>query len=156
MVYRSPRHSRRGVTIDLNAVPMIDVIFMLVVFFVLVGRLAHEQSVPMKLPQPHDSKAMPESAADRLVLNCRPSNDADPRDGALYSLGPNPPQPLTEIARSLATLKAEKARAGGTLNVVIRADRRLRLADVRPAMQTVASMDIPMLNVAVQAEEGGS
>lgn len=152
MVYRSPRRSRREVTIDLNAVPMIDVIFMLVVFFVLVGRLAHEQNVPMKLPFPSDSQASPQRSAEPIVLNCRPANAADSHSEVLYSLGPNPPEPLEQIGQRLGAMKAAEG-AGGGLQVVIRADKRLRFADVRAAMQAVAALNIPMLNVAVGAKE---
>lgn len=153
MVYRSPRHSRSEVTLDLNAIPMIDVIFMLVVFFVLVGRMAYEQNVPMKLPFPRDSQALPHRGVEQIVLNCRPADEGRDPVRVLYSLGPNPPESLEDIGRTLRSMKTQYTDQGGALQVVIRADRRLRFSDVRAAMQTVAALDIPMLNVAVQAKE---
>jgi len=154
MRYRSLR-SRGGTVLDFNATPMIDVIFMLTVFFSLVGRFATIENIPMRLPQPDGSQAREAPLTEREVLNCVPADERDPSAGVLYSVGPNPPEPLWAIVRHLAAAKATHQASGTQLKVVIRADRRLRFADVQPAMQAVASLEIPMLNVGAEAGEAG-
>lgn len=155
MRYRS-RLSRRSAGIDFNATPMIDVIFMLTVFFSLVGRFSSEEHLPMKLPSPEESQAQEALEEERVVLNCRPVNAEGPALGVEFSVGPNAPEPLGSLVGHLQVLKSEAAQSGRQLRVLVRADRRLRFSDVRPAMQVLAALDIPMLNVAAQSREEGS
>ena len=55
-----------------NMTPMIDVTFLLVIFFVVVSQIVDRQSVPMDLPQPiRPVSAMPTTA--RFVVNLLPN-----------------------------------------------------------------------------------
>ena len=88
---------------------------------------------------------------DRVVINCRPGDAEAGEPEVLYSIGPNRPQPLGGIDRTLGVLKDDAPE----LKVVIRADRRLHYDQVRAVMKIVAARDIEMLNVVAHAGEGG-
>ena len=136
-----------------NATPMIDVIFLLTIFFMLVSTFSQQQHVPMQLPSPRDSRAALPDAGKPIVINCRiPDADTGETGPVLYSLGPNRPEPLTSIAERLRQRKEHEP----DLKVVVRADRRLTYAEVRAVMQILAEQDIEMLNVAAQTGEGTS
>lgn len=123
---------------------MVDVIFMLTIFFMLVSRFSSAEQIPMELPKPHESQAKVMKLPKRVVINCRPAQPTDPTGRpVLYSMGPNQPEPLSVIADRLATMR----RQSPDLKVVIRADRRLHYADVRAVMRAVARNDIEILNV---------
>jgi len=150
MRYAHDRH-RAGVGMGFNATAMVDVIFMLTIFFMLVTRFSEAELIPMKLPAPDQSQASPESLPERVVINCR----LDERlggsgDDALFSIGPNQPEPLNVLSDRLASMK----RASPGLKVVIRADRRLPYHAVRRAMRMVASHGIEMLNVSAHVDDG--
>ncbi len=142
--------ARTDAALSFNATPMVDVIFLLTIFFMLVSRFSSAEQVPMQLPQPDDSRAGVARLADRVVINCRPADPTDPTGQlALYSVGPNRPEPLSVISDRLAAMR----RLVPGLAVVIRADRRLHYAEVRAVMQEVARNGIDVLNVVAHVGE---
>ncbi len=148
---RYSRDHRRALSgMDFNAVPMVDVIFLLTIFFMLVSRFSSAEQIPMKLPEPDQSQAKVAKLPDRVVINCRlsgvPDADGDP---VLYSIGPNRPEPLDIIAGRLAGMKRERP----DIKVVVRADRRLHYDEVRSVMRVIAHNGIKMLNVVAHVAE---
>ena len=143
-------HRRSSTGFAFNLTPMVDVIFLLTIFFMLVSRFSSAEQVPMEVPKPYDSKARTTKIPDRVTINCRPRGLGDGAIGAvLYSIGPNQPMPLAEVAERLAAMKA----ISPEMKAVIRADRRLRYADVRALMRVVAQNGIEMLNVVAHVAE---
>ena len=149
---RRTRSSRAtATTLKFNATPMVDVIFMLTIFFMLVTRFSSAEQVPMELPKPHESQAAVTRMPDRVVINCRlASDDEGPEGGVLFSIGPNRAETLADIDERLEAMK----RAVPGLKVVVRADRRLSYAQVRSVMRLIAGHGIEMLNVVAHVEEG--
>ncbi len=149
---RYGQHYRRApAAIGFNATPMIDVIFMLTVFFMLVSTFSEQENRPVDLPKPTASQAKSTKTPQRVVINCWPAAPEAPEPGQVkYSIGPNRPQPLSVISSQLGALKVESP----DLKVVVRADRRLCYADVRAVMQIIADHQIKMLHVAAERGEG--
>ncbi len=149
MRYR--RDDRRSLDVlAFNGTPMVDVIFLLTIFFMLVSRFSSAEQVAMELPKPADSRAEVVKMPDRVVINCRLAGPDDElgRD-VLYSIGPNRPESLSVISDRLAAMK----RAVPDLKVVVRADRRLRYIDVRRVMRVIAEHQVEMLNVVAHVGE---
>ncbi len=136
-------------TMIFNATPMVDVIFLLTIFFMLVTRFSSAEQIPMQLPTPKHSRARIVHMPERVVINCRPADPAHPDRGTLYSLGPNPPEPLEKMAERLAVWKHDVP----NMQAVIRADRRLPYAAVRAVMRVLAENKITMLNVVAHVSE---
>ena len=134
-----------------NMTPMIDVVFLLIVFFMLVSTFASAENVRMDLPQPDKSQAVNVKLSDRVVINClltRPSTPAT--SGVAYSVGPLRVASLEELSDRLAAAKA----ATPALQVVLRADRRLPYRAVRDVMQTIAANQIEVMNIVAHVGEG--
>ncbi len=55
-----------------NMTPMIDVTFLLIVFFVLVSQIVDQDIVPMDLPHPYESQASISEETDHLTINLVP------------------------------------------------------------------------------------
>jgi biopolymer transport protein ExbD len=139
---------RRREGVSINMTPMIDVVFLLIIFFMLVSNFATAENVLLELPHPYKSQAKKVKLTDRVILNCQFATD-----GASYRIGPNPSEPLERVAARLAAAKAAADAQGRELIVVIRADRRLAFADVRAAIQVVADNEIEQLRLVAQAGE---
>lgn len=143
MHYRAGRN-RDSTSLLFNATPMIDVIFMLTVFFMLVSRFSSEENVHMELPDPIASQAKEVKVPNRLVVNCRVAGPLnDPGAEVAYSIGANRPTPLARLSEQLAGYKQAKP----TVKVVVRADKRLRYDDIKPVMRVIADNNIELLNV---------
>ncbi len=145
------RDRQRGTpTIGFNATPMIDVIFLLTIFFMLVTRFSSAEQIPMDLPKPARSQAKVTRMPDRVVINCRLAGpSAGPGRTVLYSIGPNQPESLGVIADRLAVLKSESP----SIKAVVRADRRLHYVDVRAVMHVIAECGIEMFSVVAHVGE---
>lgn len=133
-----------------NATPMVDVIFLLTIFFMLVTRFSSAEQIRMELPKPQKSRAQSAHIPKRVVINCRPADPIDPEGGGvLYSIGPNQPEALWTISDRLAEMK----RASPGIQVVLRADKRLRYEHVRAVMRVIARHGVEMLNVVAHVDE---
>jgi biopolymer transport protein ExbD len=148
MARKRSKSSRQG-EIAMNMAPMIDMVFMLLIFYAFCSRMKNAENVEMQLPKPDASQALNVVLEDRVVIHCRPADPANPNGEVWYSAGVNPPEPLSRISERLAAVK----QAVPDLKVMIRADRRLPYSVVRAVMQVVAEHQVERMNlVALTAE----
>ncbi len=143
-------HPRPSLTF--NMAPMIDVVFLLIIFFVLVSTFASAERIPMELPDPDSSQALNVKLTDRAIINVQLVDPDSPGSSEVaYSIGPNRPQSLAVISERLMAHK----RAVPDLKVVIRADKRVRYGDVREIMEIVAEHGIEMMNIVAHVGDAG-
>ncbi|HRX87373.1 MAG TPA: biopolymer transporter ExbD [Phycisphaerae bacterium] len=147
---RAPRYQHHDIAF--NMAPLIDVVFLLIIFFTLVSTFASAENIRMTLPTPDKSKAQAIKIVDRVVINCQYAAPVTTggTGRVLYSVGPNPPEDLDSIAQKLAA-----ARQGNPkLKVIIRADKRLRYEQVRAVMAIVADANIQNLSLVAHVAAG--
>lgn len=100
--------------------PMIDMVFLLLVFFMCASQLSQTQSLPLEIPTA--TKAIvPRERPDRFIVNID-------KDGNLY--GGNIPVKLSELKRMVMEHKA----VNPNLKVYVRADQNTVHKDVRKVM----------------------
>ena len=133
---RASRIHRRGPgAFEANMTPLIDMAFLLIVFFVLVSQVASAEFVELALPRPASDAAKRPDDRQRIVLNVVPARDGG---AAAYKVGKREFAPdregLSELVAALA--RAMKGQPGVDVN--IRADRATAYSWVRPAMDAVA------------------
>jgi biopolymer transport protein ExbD len=142
-----------GGALSFNATPMVDVIFLLTIFFMLVSTFSAAENIPLDLPDPEASQAKDLRETERVVINCRYNPEAARSRGrVLYSIGPNQPVPLPVLADRLARRKVDMP----NLTVIVRADRRLPYVDVHAVMEVVAGQGIELLNVVAEMDPGAT
>ena len=153
---RSAVHARGTITIRANLTPMIDMTFLLIVFFVLVSQITDRQRVRMDLPAPRDPATMRQEDERRLVINIVPgATDEAPAivfvDGAEF----------VADADGLAGLRVDIERryvANPGVRVNLRADRLSPYRVVEPVMQALvdaaaAAGVLPRVNLVVVRED---
>ncbi|MFG0326657.1 MAG: ExbD/TolR family protein [Phycisphaerales bacterium JB037] len=130
---RRPLHAP-ATTSRINVTPMIDVVMCLIVFFLIVGKLAADRVEPVPLP---DARAgQPPEGAGELIVNLVLEAD-EPTiivEGVALS-----PDGLEEVVRSVLTddpartirLRADKAIPFGRVRPVLEACRRAGATGVR-------------------------
>ena len=135
-----------------NMAPMIDVVFLLIIFFVLVSTFASAELIPMEVPAPDNSQAVNKKLSDRVIINVQHiGSDKGQLGSAVYSIGPNRPESLASIAERLELHK----RVVPDVKVVIRADRRVNYGDVREVMEIIAETGIEMMNIVAYTDKSG-
>ncbi len=127
----------------INVTPMIDVVMVLIVFYLIVGNLVAEQRSDVRLPQSRTGRT--QKTQDLLVVNVLPRvGDEAPIE--VESL-PITPLLLTPLIRERLMDKPELA-------IQIRADQSLTYGDVLPVIQACRRAGVP--HVRIGAEQVGS
>jgi biopolymer transport protein ExbD len=134
----------RSASIQVNMAPMIDIVFLLIVFFMLVSRIASEETAKdVSLPEPDSSVAHSEMPAERVVLNLL---YAGPHRSPIYRVGAVPVGNLEEVRRMLTASKDNSPK----LRAVLRADRRIDYRFVRETIRQVSLADIEIIHLAAE------
>jgi biopolymer transport protein ExbD len=120
---RVPRHARVSST-GINMTPMIDVIFQLIIFFLVSSHLARQEAqLELPLPIAESGRAPVESESSRhIVLNVL-------EEGTILLAGRT--VPLAELEARLRRLQEDR---GGATEVKIRAHRGVTYRHVEPIM----------------------
>ena len=150
---RIQKQSQTG-EVSINMTPVIDCVFLLIVFFTLAGQFSSQSLAKVELYEPVKSQALKwnEKDPNRVIVNI-PSraetaeDDADLADQALgYLIGGRKIE-ANELADHLRAAANPYLSKKLDFFVEIRADRRVRYADVEPILWAAAEAKIPKLNL---------
>ena len=121
--------------------PMIDVILLLIIFFMLSSQFASSELRPVDLPQEAGLAAPSETAAARMVIDVA-------RDGSYSVMGD--PMPLDDLGRRLAAVHASAGlRHSG---IVVRADRNAPAGALNRLAERLAAQKIGNWSLAVAGD----
>ncbi len=118
-----------------NLTPMIDMTFLLVVFFILISRISEVEQIPMELPEPRNAFSTLPSDQLRAIVNL-PADD----EGAATNLHLNADifnsddNGHREFSKALAVLLSRNSE----LEVTLRADKRLPYSKVLVTMNAIS------------------
>lgn len=136
------RRTRRGVIAEANMTPMIDVVFLLIIFFLVSSHLARRETrLELALPSAATGQA-DNDPAPRLTINVE-------ADGAL-TLGTAP----VDAAELASRLAAEREQQGDALRVRLRSDQAAPYSAVEPALVACSEAGVDDLALAVYGQEG--
>ena len=136
-----PRRDQRG-SVGFDMTPMIDIVFQLIIFFLVTGHLV-KQETQMQLPLPVATSGEEEidDGAPRVTVNVQSSGEISLGAGAVN---------LAELTERLAERRAV---AGTGLEVRIRSDRRVPYEAVEPIMRACTRVGIWNVTFAVHRAE---
>ncbi len=135
---------RIGIKIDMT--PMVDVAFLLLIFFMSTSQFDPPQKVPITIPDSHSNLKVPES--DVLTIGVGKDNQI------LYQIGKSP-QEFTDIA-NLKTIVAEKRRANPRTRVAIKADKLSdygTMEDIMAVMQKTNTITFSLVTELVTSQK---
>jgi biopolymer transport protein ExbD len=152
--------------VGFNMTPMIDVTFLLIIFFILAGKMSSQELArTIKLPRPVDCQALtdgPEQALNRVVVNVvaraallgeGESLDPSLRGQAAHYKIMGQPIDVSDATGLLSRLRQfrDNARARGQkeedFTVQIRADHRVDYGQVEPVIAAAMVAKIPKMNI---------
>ena len=135
---------RIGIRIDMT--PMVDVAFLLLIFFMSTSQFDPPQKVPVSLPDSHSNLKVPES--DVLVLSISKDNQL------LWQVGKNP-QEFTDMP-SLENLVLDQRRKNPRLRVAIKSDKNASygtMEDVMAIMQRTNTITFSLVTELVASKK---
>jgi biopolymer transport protein ExbD len=155
---RRSRNRHPNAEIEANLTPMIDVSFLLIVFFALVSGIANREQAKMSLSRVREGVAARPDDDARWVLNVLPAADGA---SAGYALNGATYAADADGAARLAEALADGYRANPRLEVNLRADRATHYRYVEPAMRAATTAArlagggaLPRLNLVVEELRG--
>ena len=126
---------RGSARVEANLTPMIDVTFLLIVFFVLVSQIVKVEHVPMELPAPVDPASERPAEERRLVINVVPGRGGTAEE---YRLGSRVFPVRGEGVIAMTQHLASVFRDNPTLDINLRADRRTQYEWIEPVLRAVS------------------
>ncbi len=69
---QSKVHKRGPATPEMNMTPLIDVVFQIIIFFMLINNIITEQTVQMFVPELDDPKTRRTEDMKKIVINVAP------------------------------------------------------------------------------------
>jgi biopolymer transport protein ExbD len=146
---RAPSNLGRG-GLGFNMTPMIDVVFLLIIFFLVSSHLARQETqLDLDLPDAASGEPAGEEDVRRLVVNVLPNVRPEGQirvGGQLVEVGQ-----LSELIR-YERGQAERDRK--ELQVRIRSDRRVPYGVVEPILLACARAGVWNVTVAVREKRG--
>jgi biopolymer transport protein ExbD len=119
-------YARRG-RIGFNMTPMIDIVFLLIIFFILSSHFARQETqLELALPAAASGQEAIVDDTRRLIVSVLP-------DGQLQLAGE-----AVDAASLEQKIQYESGRVGGDLEVRIRSDRQAPYAQVEPILVACA------------------
>lgn len=143
-----------------NLTPMIDVTFLLIVFFVLVSQIVDLENVDMELPTPKDPATTTITEEERIVVNVLPEGER----AAGYKVGTRTFTPDAAGSEALRQHLASLFQANPGLSINVRADRDTQYEYIEPVLDAVSKAAlgagvegfVPRVNLVVNKVEEGA
>jgi biopolymer transport protein ExbD len=147
----------------MNMTPLIDVTFLLIVFFTLVSNIVANESVPMVVPRLADPTTRELGEVDKVVVNIAPATFSDdtrlenpldhPGSARFVQVGSGARYEMGNLAGLTAALRQE-VEARPEVEVLLRADAALYYGQVQPVMDAITAAGVGVVNlVALMPEE---
>jgi len=148
---------------QMNITPLIDVVFLLIIFFMLVNNIISEQSVEMIVPELDEPTTREMLEASRIIVNIAPAQYAhrDRKDDPLsfdgearfirVGLQTFDADDLEGVTAALAEAKS----ADPDVEVVLRSDGALYYGIVQPVMGAIARAGIDKVNLVAYMPQHG-
>ena len=142
------RHGQASTTINANMTPMIDVTFLLIVFFVVVSQIVDAEAVPMDLPAPDHAVAGVSDEPDRVIVNLVPLDGGEVAGIIVggHSIAWDSMDELTAIVHTRLQ--------GGASDVHLRADRATKYTHIHHVIEAIRAVGTtPRVQLVISGED---
>lgn len=153
-----PSHvfKRGPTTPEMNITPLIDVVFLLIVFFMIVSNIVTHETVEMFVPDLDDSQAREIPEEGRVFVNVAPQEfERDERvdnplrfsgRARLVQVGANRRFDMSELA-GVTDMLEQRVERNPEVEVVLRADSALYYREVQPVMDAITAAGVSRVNL---------
>ena len=133
---------RVGVRIDMT--PMVDVAFLLLIFFMVTTVFRRPLAMEVNMPDPDAKIEVPQSNVMTLVI--------DPDESMRWWIGTGPESPITQP--ELESTFRERARQNRDLVILVKIHRKVRYERMVDMLDTLANADVQRFSlIPLEGEE---
>jgi len=149
-------HKRGPTTPEMNITPLIDVVFQLIIFFMLVNNIVSDEIVEMVVPNLEDPKTQEMAEDNRIIVSVAPRDHQrgergpDPLmfDGTaqFVQVGSNEEFSMNNMEGVTGALQRRRGN-NEDVKVLLRADTALRYEEVQPVMAAITAAGIETVHL---------
>ena len=138
-----------------NLTPLIDVVFLLIIFFMLVAQMTRQRALELELPRLADAQAIPMDEAERIVISVVPRHAAASSADA-FRIDGEPFPPGAAGATALADVLRARREQAPAVAVTVRAAFDEPYDRVHPALRAAALAGIDRVELVTLDREDGA
>ena len=148
------KKSREGTEVNMDMTPMIDVVFLMIIFFMIVSDMSQQDLADIVLPVA-DQSVEDETEEGRMIINIYPNGDIEikrRRYGTLddpVAVGALRAYLSAEVARG----KKEPDTGFSERSLLVRADKVTKFKEVQKVMRICGEMGIQIYKVHLAASQ---
>jgi biopolymer transport protein ExbD len=154
MIAGSVGHRRAGAAVRANMTPMIDVVFLLIIFFMLVAQISRQRAIEIDLPRLENAASTSIEGESRAVVNVVPRDRVAAFEGD-YRMGAMSYDNTPDGLRLLAAALRDAAAANPDVEVLVRAARTEKYERVYPVLRAVRDAGIARVSLVTLREQAG-
>ena len=138
----SQAYPRGTATLEFNMTPMIDIVFLIIIFFVLVAQFVSRENLEMQLPDDVDQADSKLKPVNEVVINAATRGGGRIGRLRIGNLDVDPSQlgTVTDYLRGQLLKYPE-------LEVTIRADERLHYGALQSVLFACAAAEVSKMNI---------
>ena len=155
-------HPRGPAKAEMNVTPLIDVTFLLIIFFMVISNFITEESVEMIVPVLEEPKVREFERMNRVVINIAPQRYTKSDRGDDHLEWSGEPEyvkigsqyfamdqmgQVTAVLRRTVAEGPKDEQGGSKMEVVLRADSALNYESVQPVMAAIAHAGVGKLHL---------
>jgi biopolymer transport protein ExbD len=149
------KRKREPNKVELNLTSMMDIVFLLIIFFILVTNFVSQELPELEVPEPHESKAINEES-ERVTVNVVPDPDKEDQTYAKFVVIGNlefDPDNLGELTNLLIEEKASAEGREKKFEVDLRAHKTIQYLYVAPVMEAIVKAGIVDVNMVMKTKD---
>ena len=149
------RRKKKSAQVELNLTSMMDIVFLLIIFFLLVTNFVSQELPELDVPKPDQSIAKNEES-ERVTVNVVPHPDKDDKTYAKAVVIGNVEFDVNKLGELTNFLLEEKTAAEGRdkkFEVDLRAHKTIQYLYVAPVMEAIVKAGIVDVNMVMKTDD---
>ncbi|MDH3585000.1 MAG: biopolymer transporter ExbD [Phycisphaerae bacterium] len=145
MTLRSRKIPRQDVKLNLTS--MMDIVFQLIIFFLLITNFTTAELPELEPPKPYDSQAVDNPKREKLIVNIIPAGSTGEPKGLKVGITEIGLGNYADLTRLIKEHRDAQEAAMEGVEVDLRADKSIHYKFVQPVMNAITRAGVGRLNL---------
>jgi biopolymer transport protein ExbD len=137
------KHEVEKQHVSLNLTSMMDIVFQLIIFFLLVTNFTSAELPDLKPPELEHSEAVEVDGRDKLVINIIPDSTTGMAKAVQVGMQKIPPGAYNQLTDIVSAVKADRP----DVEIDLRADASTNYENVQPVMNAITAAGVARINL---------
>lgn len=137
------KHEVEKQEVSLNLTSMMDIVFQLIIFFLLVTNFTSAELPELEPPDLEHSEAVEIDGRDKLVINIIPDSSTGMAKAVQVGMQKIPPGAYNQLTDIVSQVKTDRP----DVEIDLRADASINYENVQPVMNAITAAGVARINL---------